>query len=143
MSNLFKTAFLHVLKEEPEMDSVEMTDKDAMAQSLDKGSSPEDFDVDADAAVHHAQATSKMHDQMVHTLQGWIGKLEEFKEFLNGTAPDTMQSKLKNAIPETLFDKIRVAESKKISRVAMEISSLNELMKGYLANSNNAKLKFQ
>lgn len=143
MSNLFKTAFLHVLKEEPEVSPAELSDKDAMAQTLDKGSSPEDFDVDADAAAHHAQATSKMHDQMVGTLQGWIGKLEEFKEFLNGTQPDTMQSKLKNAIPETLFDKIRVAESKKISRVAMEISSLNELMKGYLANSNNAKLKFQ
>ena len=54
-----------------------------------------------------------------------------------------MQSKLKNAIPETLFDKIRVAESKKISRAAMEIGALNEMMKGYLANSSNAKLKFQ
>lgn len=144
MSNLFQKAFVSVLKEAPEeLDpAAGLSDKDAMAQTLDKGTSPEDFDVDADVA-NHAEATSKIHNQMVDTLKQWIEKLDGFREFLNGTAPDTMQSKLKNAVPETLFDKIRVAEAKKISRVAMEISSLNELMKGYLASSNNPKLKYQ
>lgn len=138
MDNLFKKAFKTVLNEESEM-----SDREAMKQTLDKGSSPEDFDVDAIAAADHVESSTKMHQQMVSTLQQWIHKLDDFREFLNGTAPDTMQSKLKTAVPETLFDKIRVAESKKISRVAMEISSLNELMKGYLANSNNPKLKYQ
>lgn len=143
MSNLFKSAFVHVLREQPEVSPEEMTDKEAMASTLDKGTSPQDFDVDAAAAANHVEASSKIHSQMVGTLGQWIERLEEFKEFLNGTRPDSIQSKLKTSIPETLFDKIRVAESKKISRVAMEISALNEMMKGYLANSDNAKLKFQ
>jgi hypothetical protein len=136
MSNLFQKAFVHVLREQPEI-----SDPEAMAQTLDKGTNPQDFDVDAGAAADHMQAVTKMQAQMVSTLQSWITKLEEFSDSLNGTHPESMQSKLKNCVPDSLFDKIRVAETKKIARVSMEVTSLCEMLKGYLASSNDAKYK--
>lgn len=144
-SNLFEKAFVHVLREAPEPVEADPTagisDSDAMAQTLDKGTNPADFDADAGAAADHMAATSKMQANMVNSLKGWIAQLEQFSTFLNGTDDNSLQSKLKNCVPDTLFDKIRVAETKKIARVAMEISSLNEMLKGYLASSNNSTLR--
>lgn len=144
-SNLFEKAFVHVLREAPEPVEADPTagisDSDAMAQTLDKGTNPADFDADAGAAADHMAATSKMQANMVNSLKGWIAQLEQFSTFLNGTDDNSLQSKLKNCVPDTLFDKIRVAETKKIARVAMEISSLNEMLKGYLASSNNSSLR--
>lgn len=142
MTNLFQKAFINVLHEAPEnLDPAAMSDTDAMASTLDKGTDPTEFNVDANAAADHMQATSKMQANMVSSLQGWISKLEEMAEFLNGTGPESVQSKLKNCVPDTLFDKIRVAETKKIARVAMELTSLNEMLKGYLASANDAKYR--
>ena len=144
-SNLFEKAFVHVLREAPEPvqpeAGSELSDSDAMAQTLDKGTNPADFDADAGAAADHMVATSKMQANMVASLKGWISQLEQFSTFLNGTDDNSLQSKLKNCVPDTLFDKIRVAETKKIARVAMEISSLNEMFKGYLASSNSANYR--
>jgi hypothetical protein len=140
MSNLFKTAFVHVLHEQPTPE--EMSDSEAMEQSLDKGTDPAAFDTTADdGAADHLMATSKLQASMVGAVEEWIRRLSEFSEFLNGTGPESMQSKLKNSIPETLFDKIRIAESKKIARVSMEVTALCEMMKGYSATSNSPKLR--
>lgn len=137
MSNLFQKAFAHVLHEAPE----DISDTDAMQQTLDQGTDPNSFNVDANAAANHMEATTKMQNQMVGSLQQWIGELERVGDFLNGTGPNSIQSQLKNCVPDTLFDKIRVAETKKIARVAMEITSLNEMLKGYLASSGDAKFR--
>jgi hypothetical protein len=144
MTNLFKKAFINVLHEAPEdlgLPPAGGSDADAMASTLDKGTNPEDFNVDANAASDHMQATSKMQANMVSSLQSWITKMEEMAEYLNGTGNESVQSKLKNCVPDTLFDKIRVAETKKIARVAMEITSLNEMLKGYLASASDPKYK--
>jgi len=143
MSNLFKHAFQYALKEAPELPPLkdELSDADAMKQTLDKGTNPDDFNVDAQAAANHMEATSKMQNQMVGSLTGWIAELEKVAEFLNGTGPDSVQSKLKNCVPDTLFDKIRVAETKKIARVSMEVTGLNEMLKGYLASSQDPKYR--
>lgn len=144
-SNLFEKAFVHVLREAPEPvqadPTAEVSDADALAQTLDSGTNPAEFNADAGAAADHIEATTKMQASMVSSLTTWINQLEQFSKFLNGTDPNSMQSKLKNCVPDTLFDKIRVAETKKIARVAMEITSLNEMFKGYLASSSDAKFR--
>lgn len=143
MSNLFQKAFVTVLREAPEdvVPNPETSDADAMASTLDKGTDPTEFNVDANAAADHMAATSKMQANMVSSLQSWIAKLEEMANFLNGTGPESVQSKLKTSVPDTLFDKIRVAETKKIARVSMELTSLNEMFKGYLASSGDSKYR--
>lgn len=151
-SNLFKKAFVHVLHEAPEPaptpdptaggdPTAGVSDSDAMKQTLDNGTNPADFNADAGAAADHIEATTKMQASMVSSLQSWINQLEQFSKFLNGTDPNSVQSKLKNCIPDTLFDKIRVAETKKIARVSMEVTSLNEMLKGYLASEKDPKYK--
>ncbi len=138
MTNLFEKAFVHVLKEEPAVDTAAgMSDSDALETTLDKGSSPSDFDADAMAAQQHTVASGQMHQKMVTALKEWIDKLDAFSKFLNGTDPNSMQSRLKHGLPDTIFDKIRTAETKKIARVSMEITSLNEMLRGYLASSDN------
>jgi hypothetical protein len=144
-SNIFEKAFVHVLREAPEPVESDPTagisDADAMAQTLDKGTNPADFDADTGAAADHMAAASKMQASMVAELNAWISQLDQFAKFLNATTADSVQQKLKKAIPNTLFDKIRVAEAKKIARVAMEVSSLNEMLKGYSATANNPTLR--
>jgi hypothetical protein len=144
MENLYRTTFLKVLTEEPEMEdqAPELSDADAFKGQLDKGTDESDFDVDAQAVNDAQVATNRIEANMVSELKGWILKLEDFGEFLNGVENGSIQSKLSKAVPDTLFDKMRVAETKKIARVAMEIKSLNEMLKGYLASAKDPKYKF-
>ncbi len=152
MSVIFEKAFARTLKEDvtglgPEVEA------DAFTQSLDDGTNPDAFDVnspegpDAEAVMGankemariSSEASAKMHTD----LTGWIIKLEEFADFLNGVDSKSIQMSLKNAIPDTVFDKMKTSETKKIARVAMEIASLSEQFKGYLAAADDPKFKFE
>jgi hypothetical protein len=144
MSNPFEKVFAKVLKEAPdtEMDSLpEISDADALKSTLDGTASASDFSADDQAAQEHTASVSKLHQHMVSEITSWVQRLEQFGEFLNGTDGNSMQSKLKNALPDTIFEKIRTAESKKIARVAMEVAALNEMMKSYLASSHDSRFK--
>jgi hypothetical protein len=115
----------------------------AMTQSLDKGTSPEDFDVQpTPAGAKAAMPMSAIQKQMYDELKGWISKIDEFSSFLNGMDPDSVQHKLNSAESDTLFDKISTAETKKIARVAVELASLSEMLKGYLATANDPKYRY-
>jgi hypothetical protein len=80
----------------------------------------------------------KMYDE----LKTWVVELDRLAEYLNGTGPESMQSRLNSAEPDTLFDKISTAETKKIARVSVEIASLSQMLKGYLATANDPKYKY-
>lgn len=147
MINAYEKVFKKVLKE-----ADEMTDLDAMSKTLDTektGVTPKDLDgqtpndgiapSNQDDLAAHSFHMSSMQQKMISELNNWIKKLEEFSKFLNGTEHASMQSRLKDCAPDTLFDKIRIAETKKIARVSMEVVSLNEMLKGYLANSKDPK----
>ena len=133
----YENRFKRVLVEK----DVELTDQDAMVQTLDKGTNPADFDIDAPAGVVEP-TMSAIQKKMYEQLKNWVIELDRVSQFLNGTGPDSMQSKLNSAEPETLFDKISTAETKKIARVAVEITSLSEMLKGYLATANDPKYKY-
>lgn len=145
MSNLYEKAFIRILSEEPEINDAEtenVTDGEAFEKQLDADTDPSDFDTDADSANVAIAATNKIELNMIRKLNEWITSLETFGKFLNGVDDASMQTILSKSIPDTIFDKIRVTEAKKISRVAMEIVSLNEMLKGYLATANDSKYKF-
>jgi len=142
MSN-YGNRFKRFLVEKDDVPEQEITDQDAMVQTLDKGTNPKDFDVDAPAAGGQVAPTmSAIQKKMYDELKGWVMELDTMSKFLNGTGPESMQSRLNSAEPETLFDKISTAETKKIARVAVEISSLSEMLKGYLATANDPKYKY-
>lgn len=136
--SLYQNRFKKFLSEQDD-ENVELTDQEAMASTLDDGTAPEDFDVDAPASGGGAIGTQSK--QMYEQLSGWIEEMDRFSAYLNGTT-DSIQTSLNAAEPDTIFDSISNAETKKIARVAMEISSLSEILKGYLAGANDPKYKF-
>jgi len=79
------------------------------------------------------ETNSKQRDQ----IQGWIGQLETFNGFLNGVDSNSMQAQLNNADCDTLFNGVSKSETKKISRIAQDISGLVESLKGYLLSADS------
>lgn len=124
------------------VNSPEMTDDQlAMQNTLDDGSEVSDFDIENVNQLQQDLQNQKA-TQMVSVLKQWIDRISEFKEFMNGTGPNSISSTLAKSVPDTLFDKIKTSESKKIARVAADLSSFEEILKGHLANSSNPSLKY-
>lgn len=111
----------------------ETAERKAMADTLDKGTRPEDFDVPVPSS---AISDAQKHEQ-ISELKTWIATIDNFIDFLNSPTPHSLQSKLHAAGCDTLFDSIARSEKKKISRLAAELSSLSESMKGYLISAHS------
>jgi hypothetical protein len=138
MSN-YGNRFVKLLSEKDEM-----SDEEAMTQTLDKGTEVKDFDVEGvQPGVAPVPTMGAVQKKMYDDLTGWINELDRFTEYLNGTGPDSVQTRLNSAEPDTLFDKIATAETKKIARVSVELSSLSQMFKGYVATANDSKYRFQ
>jgi len=133
---LFKNKFNFVLEAKDDVEDAPVgpaTDKEAMAGALDTAT-PQDFDVSAPGR----QPVEDVHTgEQVGLLQQWIGQIDQFIEYLNGTSPDSIQTKLHAAPCDTIFEDIARSEKKKISRLAAELSSLSESLKGYLISAND------
>lgn len=131
--NAYSKRFTKILEQDDELTDIEALDSEL------QDTAPEELGADAPADV-----TSAVNDQqkvMYEELSGWIQEMDRFSQYLNGTT-DSIQTSLNAAEPDTIFDSISNAETKKIARVAMEISGLSEILKGYLAGANDPKYKF-
>jgi len=140
--SLFAKQFMKVLKE----DSADM-ERRAMEASLDDGTDPTDFDVDTSIGAQDAQtsevadAMSRRNAQMVQELQGWTDKVQEFLTFLNSEQPDSIQSRLAAAEPDTVMDKMKQSQQSKISRVASDLASLHQNFLGFMAQTSNPRYR--
>lgn len=148
--NAFFSKFFKVVLEQDEEPGFtpapeEMTDDQALQVDSEVGTDPDALGVEGginpeDEKLLKYAATREL--EMVKGLTEWVNKLDDMVEFLNGTNPDSIQMKLKKAVPDTIFDKMRSSEAKKIARVAKEISALAETFKGYLATADDPKYRF-
>jgi hypothetical protein len=118
----------------------EQDDVEAMQSTLDPETDVEDFDIDVPETSDGSPVGSQQR-QMFDDLSQWIQEMDKFSNYLNGT-DDSIQTSLNSAESDTIFDSISNSETKKIARVAMEVSSLSEILKGYLAGANDPKYKF-
>ena len=137
----FENRFFKVLNEQDE-------DRAAMLATLDKDTNPEDFNTEVDAPTDMndpnsavSKALSEREAAMVSQVREWVANMEEFLENLNGTE-NSIQTALSNAEADTLLDKMKQSEQRKIARVATELAALAESFKGFLAQSNNSSLKY-
>ena len=135
--NRYSKRFAKILEQDDELTD-ELTDGEALDSELED-TTPEELGADAPADV--TNAVNDQQKAMYDELNGWIGKMDEFSNYLNGTT-ESIQTSLNSAEPDTIFDSISNAETKKIARVAMEVSALSEILKGYLAGANDPKYKF-
>lgn len=124
----------------PVTDPSQMSDADAMASTLDQGTTPEDFDVHA-GSREAAIAAAKSHTMMADVLNQWIDKIDTFTDFLNGQQPDSVQTQLSKADDKSLFGSIKTAESKKIGLVCKELAGFSQMLKTYAASSTDPRYK--
>jgi len=140
----FERRFFKSLNEQTE-------ERVAFEAELDDDTEAGEFDVDVevdetvvedDPNVKAALAVSERNEAMRAKLEGWIGEIETFLEYLNGSSPDSIQTLLANSEPDTIFDRMKASEQRKIARVATELAALNESFKGYIAQTGNAQFKY-
>jgi hypothetical protein len=73
----------------------------------------------------------------IGSLQSWIGEVESFINFLNGLDDSSVNSQINKADCDSIMADVQRSESKKISRLAQDLSSLSESLKQYLIVANN------
>jgi hypothetical protein len=140
----FERNFRKVIKEADDLE------QRAFEASLDDGTDPTDFEVNADQpstpispadkAVHDAM--SKRNQEIVNELQGWITEIETFLAFLNSEDPSSIQSRLAGAEPDTVMDKMKQSQQTKISRVASDLASLHQNFLGFMAQTSNPRYRY-
>jgi hypothetical protein len=141
--NVFEKKFVTLLEQPEELPAqldapegevappaVEPTTDVETTAAMDPGATPDN------PALNYKR---EQKTQMTNIIHGWIGQIQEFNEFLNGLDNNSMQAQLNNADCDTLFADISRSETKKISRIAQDLSALSESFKGYLlsAEDNN------
>lgn len=138
----FENKFFKILSEQD-------AEKTAMLSTLEKDTDPAEFEVDpavdpatADLTAQAAAIKSKQSQAMSEELRGWVSRCDEFLEFLNGTVGESIQTKLANAEPDTIFDRMKQSEQRKIARVATELAALTESFRGYIAQTENPSFKY-
>ena len=144
MINLYAARFKKVLLEADE-DMDTGLERDAMEASLDDGTDPSEFDPsnDMDSTQSElADILSKRNQQIVGDLQSWIDSIDNFLKVLNSEDPSSIQSRLANAEPDTVFDKMKQSQQTKISRVASDLAALHQGFLGFMAQTKNAKYKY-
>lgn len=140
--NKFENRFFTVLKEQDE-------DRKAMIDSLEDETDPSEFDTNMDAPTNSddltaqaAKIKSAQATAMSEELGTWVVKCDEFLDFLNGTGGNSIQTRLANAEPDTIFDRMKQSEQRKIARVATELAALTESFRGYISQSENPAFKY-
>jgi len=132
--SLFKNKFKTLLEQDEEeiKPPVEPADSSALEGEVDPGTNPEDFGANVQPEEDIAAIKQQSLASQKTELQSWIQRIEEFVEFINGVNDNSLQSKLHNCPCDTMFERIASSETKKIARVAVDLSALSEALKGYL-----------
>ena len=140
----FERRFFKSLNEQTEEEvafEAELED-DTDAGEFDVDVNVDETVVEDDPNVKAAVAVSERNAAMRTKLEGWVGEIEVFLEYLNGSTENSIQTVLASAEADTIFDRMKASEQRKIARVATELAALNESFKGYLAQTGNAQFKY-
>lgn len=84
-----------------------------------------------------AQFQKQQTADTIATLKSWIGQVEGFIQFLNGVDSNSVNQQINRADCDSIMADVQRSESKKISRLAQDLSSLSESLKQYLIVANN------
>lgn len=114
--------------------STDMSPDAAVQGVMDSPSSAAGLDVRPAPDVAYR---NKLKAQQQQTLAVWIQKIMDTVEYLNGLGAESMQATLNQAECDTLFADVARTESKKIARIAQELSGLEQSLKGYLLREEN------
>ena len=128
----FQKKFLTVLTEAPEdptLSAGQDEENAAVAATLEPGTDTEQLTVPDNPEVALRQQQSQ---RTIQTITTWINEVQGFIDYLNGTEDGSINFALNSADCDSLMTDIQRSESKKISRLAQDLSSLGEALKQYL-----------
>jgi len=128
---VFQNKFLHLLSEEDDI----AADQQAFDAGLDAETPDGSFNDVPDNPV--AQFQAQQAANTIATISTWIGEVENFIEYLNGLDEGSMNSQLNRTDCGSILADVQRSESKKISRLAQDLSSLGESLKQYLLAAKN------
>lgn len=127
----------------------DIAEREAMKASLDDGVDASEFDTDTEPTPKDLQMQknvageiSAKNQEIINELQGWIDQIESFLVFLNSEDPNSVQSRLAAAEPDTVLDKMKQSQQTKISRVASDLAALHQNFLGFMAQTSNARYKW-
>lgn len=133
--NLFRTKFFDIISEAEEAGASDPlavapgAEDQAAAGVMDQPESLNDLSVPDNPEIALKQQQSA---RTIQTLTTWIGEVENFIDYLNGTEEGSINYSINSADCDSLLTDIQRSESKKISRLAQDLSSLGESLKQYL-----------
>ena len=138
--NSFQRKFFNLITEAPEPVTAPIADVEAPATEVDPesqagaGVMDRDQNFDQLGAPDNPEIALKkqQNERTIQTLTTWIGEVENFIEYLNGTDDGSINYAINAADCDSIFTDIQRSESKKISRLAQDLSSLGESLKQYL-----------
>lgn len=135
----FQHKFLKVIQEEEGLDDTSVDDKAAFDASLDSDTPTGTFDDVPTNPV--ADFEAEQSAKTIGVLTTWVTNVESFIEQLNGLSPDSMNAQLNRTDCGSIMSDVARSESKKISRIAQDLSSLGESLKQYLLTAQNKDAK--
>jgi hypothetical protein len=139
----FQQKFLKSLIKEADISAVDnvpapeedLSDAEAFDKSLDQGTPAATFDDIAPNPEHDLK--QQQLASSIGVLQNWITEVEGFIAFLNGLDEGSVNYHLNKADCDSIMADVRRSESKKVSRLAQDLSSLSEALKQYLLSADN------
>lgn len=129
MANKFQAKFLKILQEAPELDINPDLERDAAEMSLDDDVSMDEYDVDVEpdpsAVDEIGDAVARQNEQMASVVDKWSSNIEKFLGYINGDQPNSIQSVLATANPETVLGDLK-NQQYKIGRIAADLAALQQ-----------------
>jgi len=132
MTNKFKSKFLKLLKEAPELDFDPTMERDAAESSMDgiDDVGIDDYDVDMEPdpnAINNADdPLARQNQEMGSLLDKWSTNIDEFTKYINGEQSTSIQMTLKNANPQSVLGKLQ-KHQERIAKIAADLAALREL----------------
>lgn len=135
--NIFQKKFFNLVKEAPELEpdptlpipDDESSEIKAASDTLDNTTNINSFGAPDNPEIALKKQQS---EKTIHILNTWIGEVENFIDYLNGTEEGSINFTINSADCDSILTDIQRSESKKISRLAQDLSSLGESLKQYL-----------
>ena len=139
--NAFQRKFQKLLTEAPEDLDLpgedDIRDGEAFEGGLDAATDPDEFNDVPDNPINDLR--KQQYSQTINTIQTWITDVEGWIDTLNGLDEGSMNFVLNKADCDSVMADIRRSESKKISRLAQDLSGLGESLKQYLLTAQQKK----
>ena len=128
---IYRNKFFKILAEDaPELPTIGGDEeKEAMDNTMDRPESTDQLTIPDNPEIALKRQQS---ERTIQTLTTWISEVENFIDYLNGTEDGSINFTLNSADCDSLLTDVQRSESKKISRLAQDLSSLGESLKQYL-----------